>query len=109
MTIWPVKATAESMPAEALQGGGDQASAADSGRAEVAHLGHDLDRGAGGLELVDQLVGRVAEHEVVAPRGQEAGQGRADVVAGVGDEGDASGFGHAGAPGVGGRSARAGR
>lgn len=57
---------------------------------EVVHSGHDLHRGAEGLQLGDEGVGGVAQDEVVRARREEAGERRADVELGVVDEGDAA-------------------
>ncbi len=50
----------------------------------------DLDGRAGGGELVDHAVGRVADHQVVAPFGEETSHVGPDVGGGVADVGDAS-------------------
>lgn len=59
--------------------------------AEVATAADRLDRGAGFGQLAQELVAGVAEHQVVAPGCQQAGQVRADVEPGVGDERYSSG------------------
>ena len=89
VTIWPEKATAESIRpkrarAAATSGG------ADSGRVRLRTRSTTSTWAPRGFELGDQGLVGIAEHEVVAPGGQVAGELGPDVVAGVAHDGDAA-------------------
>ena len=74
---------------EALQPGGDQA-VGGVGLAQVPGPLDHLDLCPTGGQFLDQFGLGVAEHQVVAPLGHEPGQRRADVEAGIRDQGDAA-------------------
>lgn len=73
--------------AEAGQRGVDQ-STRRVGDRQVAGVGHHFHGRAERLEFLHQTGGRISHHQVVPTLGQQAGDGRPDVEAGVGDEGD---------------------
>ena len=66
---------------------------------EGSDAGDRLDGGPGGLELGDEVLGRIAHHEVVAPGGQRPAEGRSHVEATVANDGNPSGvLGHRRSP-----------
>ena len=87
MTIRPENAHRGVDAPEAGERPRRRARADDAGSREVARRPSTTSTAAPSrLELVDQPVLRVADDEVVAPRGEQPRQRRPDVEAGVGDE-----------------------